>query len=509
MNSLITPGLLCILVLMCLCGVPRGVSEPRVRMKQRVRAVGVRSELIRVLPPSQRGILVADAVASLWIAGGTPFGVRQLQPMSSKLAGALRGSVAKRYGKRARVAEHLFGPGVHRTLPPAAYIYTFCLQFTRLVSMARLDVFRLANLWTYRAQRLGCVHGMVEACRAIAVNWCAPCELSAESATFNFSPVESHYSVPFEVGEFVHATCERASWMSNLRSFLRLAVSRFMSLVRPRDHGSLTGGMVDDPMWRHALCSVMHRQSGPSLLCAGQWSKMGLAFACLAEDGLCPRCKEAPENLMHRLWSWWANEQYRVQLNSLVPAAVSFPDSLAHTLARTGIPRAGWDVLSLEEFKCLVNFLWCCAADGTTALAREYREMLEAPPFAFDRVQAEKSMTGPFSVHSVLRCLCRGRRGHGAAKHLVLLSLLTLRVATCMWTAAMSLLRRTLLRIVVGEVCTLCVQMLFKGNFAVPFSVVWCVITLVSSNCLTISQSWLRLFTLWSLSCLSPQVSIS
>ena len=51
-------------------------------MKQRVRAVGVRSELIRVLPPSQRGILVSDAVASLWMAGGTSFGVRQLKPMS-------------------------------------------------------------------------------------------------------------------------------------------------------------------------------------------------------------------------------------------------------------------------------------------------------------------------------------------------------------------------------------------------------------------------------------------
>ena len=94
-------------------------------MKRRVRAIGVRSELIRVLPPSQRGILVADAVASLWIAGGTSFGVRQLKPMSSKLAGALRGSVAERYGKRARVAEHLFGPGVHRTFPPAAYILHF------------------------------------------------------------------------------------------------------------------------------------------------------------------------------------------------------------------------------------------------------------------------------------------------------------------------------------------------------------------------------------------------
>ena len=101
--------------------------EPCVRMKQRLRAVGVRSELIRVLPLSQRGILVADPVACLWIAGGTSFGVRQLKPMSSKLAGALRGSEPKRYGKRARVAEHLCGPGVHRTFLPAAYIYTFLL----------------------------------------------------------------------------------------------------------------------------------------------------------------------------------------------------------------------------------------------------------------------------------------------------------------------------------------------------------------------------------------------
>ena len=79
-------------------------------------------------------------------------------------------------------------------------------------------------------------------------------------------------------------------------------------------------------------------------------SKMGLFVALLAEDGICPRCKEAPESLMHRLWYCRAIDQYRVQLNSLVPAAVSFPESLPHTLARTGIPPTGWDVLSLEEF---------------------------------------------------------------------------------------------------------------------------------------------------------------
>ena len=185
------------------------------------------------------------------------------------------------------------------------------------------------------------------------------------------------------------------------RSFLRLAVSRFVALARPRDYGSPSGGMVDDPRWRHALYSVMHRQSGPSLLCAGQWSKMGLVVACLAEDGICPRCKEAPDNVMHHLWYCWANEQYRLQLNFVVPAAASFSGLLASlSLARAGIPPAGWDVFSLEEFKCLLNYLWCCAADGPTALAGESRGLPEAPPFAFDRVPAERSMITPFWVSS-------------------------------------------------------------------------------------------------------------
>ena len=113
----------------------------------------------------------------------------------------------------------------------------------------------------------------------------------------------------------------------------------------------------------------------------------GLVVARLAEDGICPRCKEALENLMHRLWYCPANEQYRVQLNSLVPTAVSFPEPLPHTLARTGIPPAGWDVLSLKGSKCLLNYLWCSAADGTSGVAREHRGLPEAPPFAFDRVK--------------------------------------------------------------------------------------------------------------------------
>ena len=94
------------------------------------------------------------------------------------------------------------------------------------------------------------------------------------------------------------ATSERARWMSSLRSFLRLAVSLLGTCPAAR-LWLVHWRKFDDAMWRHALYSLMHRQSGPSLLFAGQWSKMGLVVARLADDGLCPRCKVSPENLMH------------------------------------------------------------------------------------------------------------------------------------------------------------------------------------------------------------------
>ena len=70
---------------------------------------------------------------------------------------------------------------------PACSVHLhFCLQFTRMISMGRLNVIRLANLWTHRTQCLGCLHGMVEACRAIAVDRCAPCKLSGLECNVQF-----------------------------------------------------------------------------------------------------------------------------------------------------------------------------------------------------------------------------------------------------------------------------------------------------------------------------------
>lgn len=59
-----------------------------------------------------------------------------------------------------------------------------------------------------------------------------------------------------------------------------------------------------------------------------------------------------------------------------------------------------WDVLSINEYAELLNYLWCASADATTALARQFRDLAETPPFAFDVEQATASLTNPFKCSS-------------------------------------------------------------------------------------------------------------
>ena len=184
--------------------------------------------------------------------------------------------------------------------------------------------------------------------------------------------------------------------------------SRFLALARPRDYGSLTGGnlMMRCGDTRCTVSCIASQAPRCSVLDSGRrraWLLHVLQTMVSARGA----------RSLQRTSCTRANEQYRLQLNSLVPAAVSFPDSLPRTQACAGIPPAGLDVLSLEESKCFLNYLRCCAADGAMALAREYGEMPEAPPFAFYCVEAERSMITPFWC-PVLRCRCRDLSGRKA-----------------------------------------------------------------------------------------------
>ena len=155
----------------------------------------------------------------------------------------------------------------------------------------------------------------------------------------------------------------------------------------------------------------MHRQSGPALLSAGQWTKKLLFIFKKEADDLCVRCGEAPEHLQHRLWDCKCNATHRAALNAAVPRASGFPGTLPPTTARTGVAPKGWTQLRRTEYAALLDYLWCVSADATTALARDFRDLPPCLPFAYDAAQATRSMRTPFVVSSAPMPLPRRLRG--------------------------------------------------------------------------------------------------
>ena len=136
----------------------------------------------------------------------------------------------------------------------------------------------------------------------------------------------------------------------------------------------------------------------PSLLCSGQWSKMELVVARLAEA--LSEVQGGSREPHAPLVALPGERAVQVTVELVGPCSCQFSGLLASHTSALQESRRQAGTSSLEEFRCLLNYLWCCAADGTTALAREYWGLPEVPPFAFDRVQAEKSMITPFWVPS-------------------------------------------------------------------------------------------------------------
>ena len=372
----------------------------RIRMGTRVADLRRRCTVIRCLPPAQRGILVSDAIQGLWLDGGTAISTSTLRQTLSTTAAALRGTDAPRYKRRARLAEHLLGPGVHRTLGSAASIYRGCLQLTRLLAKGLTSAGTIEKLWRARPSCAGPLYALQNALAALRITWSAPLTLTAGDLTFGLDTSDEHYIEPLEIGEFARPAAPRQKFASALRRFLRDAVARCLALDRPRDYSTLERGIHDDDGFRHLMYSVMHRQSGPALLSAGQWTKVHLHIAKLEDDDLCVRCGDAPEFLQHRLWDCKCNAPYRAKLNAAVSRARDFPSSLPLSIARTGIAPKGWSLLSLPEYAALLDYLWCVSADATIALARNHRDLQPALPFAYDAVQAMRSIKIPFLVSS-------------------------------------------------------------------------------------------------------------
>ena len=209
-----------------------GQRAIRTRMGTRVAALRRRCEIIRCPPPAQRGILVSDAIQGLWLDGGTAITTSTFRQTLTITAAALRGTDAPRYKRRARLAEHLFGPGVHRTVGSAASIYRGCLQLTRLLAKGLASRGTIEKLWRSRPSCAGPFYAFQNALTALHITWTSPFGLSSGALSFILDPSDEHYTQPLEIGEFARPAAPRLRFASDLRRFLRDAVARCLALDR-------------------------------------------------------------------------------------------------------------------------------------------------------------------------------------------------------------------------------------------------------------------------------------
>eukprot|EP00928_Gymnodinium_smaydae_P045307 TRINITY_DN30222_c0_g2_i1.p1 TRINITY_DN30222_c0_g2~~TRINITY_DN30222_c0_g2_i1.p1 ORF type:complete len:309 (+),score=6.02 TRINITY_DN30222_c0_g2_i1:3-929(+) len=280
------------------------------------------------------------------------------------LSSSLRCSDNSRYNRRARRAEHLYGPGVHRTLPVAAQAYCGIMQLSRMLAFLRLDVVLFIRIWNNRRALVGPVRSLLFALDSLGIDWISPFVFVCRSWRLDFSNFAQHFCNPLEIGELPKATSTRKRFAHDCRGMLRDAVACKLATERYKDFDDLRNGCSQDVVIRHHTYSLMHREYGPSLLCGGQWTRCYLHLASLSDSNVCVRCGLAPEDLHHRMIACPRNLSFKHLLF----------DNLGHSLDLDTLPSSLWRVaavprdyrlLNRSEICFVLDYLWAVSADAS------------------------------------------------------------------------------------------------------------------------------------------------
>ena len=158
--------------------------------KKRCRDFADRCAFIRVLGRRQRPAAVADAMSSLWLAGGVLLSKSQLQKCITQAFYALAGNKCSdgQLKRRSRAIAHVLGPGPHVTYAPSALIYCWMRNLWRSLLSGRLE----PAIWQQRwARRRGSVGGPIhqphDALKFLGISWVAPFRFMCRGHRLDFS----------------------------------------------------------------------------------------------------------------------------------------------------------------------------------------------------------------------------------------------------------------------------------------------------------------------------------
>ena len=343
-----------------------------------------RCRFISQLPTVQRGILVSDAVASLWLPGCPIFTGSQMTKAVSAAFCALYPGRPGTILRRSRPIGHLVGPAPHVTHLGCATLYTWLRQFLRAHFGGRLfpDVFALR--WHSRSRSLlGPIRQPLLALQMLGISWVAP-------TTWRLGTNEFSFEVPERLLENPRMSTCRSRMNTRFtrdlfhrcRDFLRTALCAAEAQRRPKDFSGLENGWDSRIDVRANTYATLLHRSGPSLLMGGVWTKLKGSYLPSSDgDPTCPRCLSEPETLDHRLWSCSANAPFRDWLFSIL-SSPSVVDNLPTCTRRCGlIPRSSGfevsDVLAIQSYLAGVN----CHATEACAAVRQGRPVPDPAPY--------------------------------------------------------------------------------------------------------------------------------
>jgi len=210
---------------------------------------------------------------------------------------------------------------------------------------------QLANLWHHRVNaKFGPMACASHALSLLGIKW-------SHLGSLAFGP---HHCNLFAQQLRLH----------DLRALLRAALWAGEASRRPKDFAGLEHGAYDD----HALYDTARVPFGPSLHCAGVWTRLRLFAARLAANPLCLRCGTEAESVMHRMWYCPANKEAIATLDAQLThpmfdaGILNAIDILPACVARCGIFPRGSPVPCTHR-QLIVDYLLHASRCGSTALA--------------------------------------------------------------------------------------------------------------------------------------------
>lgn len=200
----------------------------------------------------------------------------QLKAALSSGVDALQPGAAGTKGARSRGVAHVLGPGPHLTHLPTAVLFERLGQTLPALLSGRSSPEDLANDWHTRdGAFIGPAAQCSDAMRMLGITWDNPTQWSGggETLTFNLSAECLNDALEQSVKTLMKRPVVKRI-LHNAREFLRYVVLTAEPDRRPKDFEGLErvwGRRIDIKAMTYA---VMLARSGPSLMCACEWTQL-------------------------------------------------------------------------------------------------------------------------------------------------------------------------------------------------------------------------------------------